>query len=267
MESNSEGKGNNLLNMAEFRNSIKSACLTIKKVVGQAICITEKFVIDYCMRWVVENYDSRHGKKKIPSQEPKNKQEVNTLSNVLQKLRYEIKRYQEENESLQSKVDLLSEQLDDAIQVRNEQIDLNNKFASDIESLQETLKSYSQKKVEEITRTQAIELNKPQEELVYKLYAEPDATGTMLRKVSSTENKYTLYELLLPARESMVCKFSVVNNEATPMYIEGRQMTLKACSIIEMSQNPQKIITVLPGVAVKENNNWVITEPAKIKLL
>ena len=102
---------------------------------------------------------------------------------------------------------------------------------------------------------------------VTELYAEPDATGAILRKISSSVTKYSLYKLTLSSPDDLICKFSLLNNEATSMYIDNREMALHACKVLEISSNPNSFETIEPGTAVKENSNWVVTSQAKIKII
>ena len=149
---------------------------------------------------------------------------------------------------------------------KEELIETNEFFASSIEDLQNTIKTLSFEQNTKIVNKIPNKVNEKIEQTKDSyLYAEPDATGTILRKISPKETKYSLFRLEL--LNEQVCKFYVLNNTATPMYINNRSISLLACQIVEVAPNPTKFEIVEAGTAVKNNNNWIVMEPAKIKIL
>lgn len=230
---------------------------------AKQICrVLDRLLIDIALRRFVENYDKRHIKNK--------KNVVDEAENQVYK---EIERLKIMNKDLLKQKNVLNEALKQYAQdkevllnEKEELIKTNEFFASSLEDLQNTIKTLSYEQNSKVVNKIPSKAN---ENIVLAknsyLYAEPDATGTILRKISQKETKYSLFKLEL--LNEQVCKFYVLNNAATPMYINNRSISLLACHIVEVAPNPTKFEIVEAGTAVKNNNSWIVMEPAKIKIL
>lgn len=230
---------------------------------AKQICkVLDRLLVDIALRKIVENYDSRHNKNKknvVAEIKKQDHNELERLQNMIKNLLVEKNALNETLEQYAQDKEVLSNE-------KNELIKTNEFFASSLEDLQNTIKTLS---FEQNTKIVKKVPSKADEKLVLPkdsyLYAEPDATGTILRKISPKETKYSLFRLEL--LNEQVCKFYVLNNATTPMYINNRGISLLACQIVEVAQNPTKFEIVEAGTAVKNNNNWIVMEPAKIKIL
>ena len=234
-------------------------CLLESKRAKQICRILNRLLVDIALRWIVDNYDRRHCKNKKNIGDEVKDQVVVRLQNMNKSLLEDKKALNEALEQYAQDKEVLSAE-------RDELIKINEFFVSSLEDLQNTIKSLSFEKKAKIVNEKScksdenIELSKNS-----NLYAEPDATGTILRKISANETKYSLFRLEL--LNEQVCKFYVLNNASTPMYINNRSISLLACQIVEVAPNPTKFEMVEAGTAVKNNHNWIVMESAKIKIL
>lgn len=252
--------------MSKKKVSLTDVCFAIYDIAKQTFCVIEQKTIDVVLRKIVENYDKRNGKfsksKNTDVDYIKLKKQFDSSNNLNNQLRERIK-------ILEDRIESISEDLKDASTIRDEVIQTNEMFAQEIQVLRDTMASFSRTKVETLQR----ENKHPQKEITSSetkigiLFAEPDATGAILRKPSISETKYSLYKLDISDSNDQLCYFSVLNNNATETYIANRNVSLLACQILEIASNPTSFVTVEPGTAVKENNNWVVASPAKIKIV
>ena len=230
---------------------------------AKQICrVLDRLLVDIALRRIVENYDRRHNKNKknvVDETENQVHNEPERLQNMIITLLKEKKALNEALEQCEQAKEVLSNE-------KEELIETNEFFASSIEDLQNTIKTLSFEQNTKIVNKIPNKVNEKIEQTKDSyLYAEPDATGTILRKISPKETKYSLFRLEL--LNEQVCKFYVLNNTATPMYINNRSISLLACQIVKVAPNPTKFEIVEAGTAVKNNNNWIVMEPAKIKIL
>lgn len=230
---------------------------------AKQICrVLDRLLVDIVLRKIVNNYDSWHNKnEKNVVAEAKNQ-----AHDELERLQNMIKNLLVENNALNETLELYAQEKEALSTEKDELIKTNEFFASSLEDLQNTIKTLSFEQNTKIVNNvpskanENIELAKDS-----NLYAEPDATGTILRKISANETKYSLFRLEL--LNEQVCKFYVLNNASTPMYINNRSISLLACQIVEVAPNPTKFEMVEAGTAVKNNHNWIVMESAKIKIL
>lgn len=230
---------------------------------AKLICrILDRLLVDVALRKIVVNYDRRHNKIKksvIVETQSYDYKELEKLQNMSKKLL-------EDNAKLNVALENSEKEKEYLINEMNELKETNEIFSDSIADLQNTIRTLSFEKNKKIVSDIP---NKTHENIELAkdscLYAEPDATGTILRKISVNETKYSLFKLEL--LNEQVCKFCVLNNAATPMYINNRGVSLLACQIIEVASNPTYFEMVEAGTAVKNNNNWIVMEPAKIKIL
>ena len=229
---------------------------------AKQICrVLDRLLVDIALRKIVNNYDSRHNKneKNVVAEEKKQ------VHNELERLQNMIKNLLVENNALNETLELYA-QKEVLSTEKDELIKTNEFFANSLEDLQNTIKTLSFEQNTKIVNNVPSKANENKElAKASNLYAEPDATGTILRKISANETKYSLFRLEL--LNEQVCKFYVLNNASTPMYINNRSISLLACQIVEVAPNPTKFEMVEAGTAVKNNHNWIVMESAKIKIL
>ena len=240
--------------MAKKEINIKDVCFAIYDMAKRTLFAIEKITIDIVCRKLVQYYDNKHGKKT-----KKTVEQVSTTQEIVEK-------HKEENEDLKNKLKALEKEilelksnLENVKYDRDEVIKTNEFFAQNIQELKGTIASFSRTKAATLKQEKPIDkvnigVNNPKP--LY-LFAEPDATGAILRKATTNESKYSLYKLNISESNEQLCTFSVINNDATETYIANRNVSLLACQILEIASNPLSFVTVEPGTAVKENNNWV----------
>ena len=230
---------------------------------AKQICrVLDRLLVDIALRKIVNNYDSRHNKneKNVVAEEKKQ------VHNELERLQNMIKNLLVENNALNETLELYAQEKEVLSTEKDELIKTNEFFANSLEDLQNTIKTLSFEQNTKIVNNVPSKANENKElAKASNLYAEPDATGTILRKISANETKYSLFRLEL--LNEQVCKFYVLNNASTPMYINNRSISLLACQIVEVTPNPTKFEMVEAGTAVKNNHNWIVMESAKIKIL
>lgn len=250
--------------MAKKKININDVCFAIYDMAKRTLNIMEKVTIDIVCRKLVQYYDNKHG---IETRNNVEQAEITTEA---------AEKYKKENKELKTKVSTLeveihdlNSKLEDAESVRDELIETNEGFAQDIQALRDTIASFSRTRAASFQqeKSYAQEVQSVKEPNGLCMFAEPDATGAILRKPSTSETKYSLYKLNISESNEQLCTFCVINNEATETYIANRNVSLLACQILEIASNPQSFVTVEPGTAVKENNNWVVASPAKIKIV
>lgn len=253
--------------MSKFKSNIRDACFAIYDMARWLFHWLERIGVDVACRNLVEYYDNKKGRTI---------QHTHVRNATLQ-IKEELDSCKEENRLLQKNIiDLngkirdLSNKLNDAETVRDELIETNEIFAQNIQDLHDTIASFSRTKAASLRQKEKEEVQETKNSKVEELsclYAEPDATGAILRKPTTSESMYSLYKLEISKSDEQLCTFSVLNNEATETYIANRNVSLLACQIIEIASSPTTLVTIEPGTAVKENNNWVVATPAKIKII
>lgn len=98
-------------------------------------------------------------------------------------------------------------------------------------------------------------------------FAQGDATGLWLRKVSTNISTEHLYKLTTKPGDSSTCTFSPILHHNASDVIANRSITLLACEITSIANVPTSIHIVEEGMATREGNRWKIIHKAKIKLI
>ena len=247
---------------------------------AKQICrVLDRLLVDIALRGIVENYDRRHNKNKKNVVD----ETENQVHNELERLQFMIKTLLGEKKALNEALEQCEQAKEVLSNEKEELIETNEFFASSIEDLQNTIKTLSFEQNTKIVNKIPNKVNEKIEQTKDSyLYAEPDATGTILRKISPKETKYSLFRLEL--LNEQVCKFYVLklkdskaeqaefflkefDNETAKAIIEGRQMHLVPACDIESSASPQKIILMKPGMAEKQGNSWFVKSKAQIRLV
>lgn len=243
-------------------NDVFFAIYDMTKKIFHAI---EKIIIDIVCRRLVIYYDNKYRKSKKCHNKELSSSNVDKAAEC-QEVNIKL---QETICTLNKEIEHLKNELADAIECRDEVIKTNEIFSKTIEELRNTTRSFSKTKAASLQQTEKPVQQKVlvKEAKISCLYAEPDASGAILRKTSTTESRYSLYKLNVSESNEQLCTFCVINNEATETYIANRNVSLQACQIIELSSSPTTFVNIEPGTAVKENNIWVVASPAKIKII
>lgn len=98
-------------------------------------------------------------------------------------------------------------------------------------------------------------------------YAQGDATGLTLRKVSATPTGEHTYRLQTLQGDSSTATFEPDIRHNAPDVIANRNTTLIACAIVGIASNPSSVKVVSPGRAERINNKWTVITKAKIELI
>lgn len=98
-------------------------------------------------------------------------------------------------------------------------------------------------------------------------YAEGDAMGLNLRKVSIQQTPYAIYEIITTPGDTTSAEFSPIVSSNEKETITNRNATLVACEILSIAPNATSISIVESGRAKMENGRWVVSRKAKIKLI
>lgn len=226
--------------------------------------VLERFFIDILLRSMVENYDKRHPCRNMSKV---SLEELKLSQQDLAKAQRASQNLLEQNKALINSLEEKNKEIENLVYENQELKETNEIFSNSIADLKRTIKTLSyeanQKIIKSVPPSKHSKEKTRTDDNVF--YAEPDATGTILRKVSPKENKFSLFKLKL--LDENVCNFSVLNNDATDMYIKNRSVSLLACQILEVAQTPKKFVTVDAGTAVRHDNNWIVMEPVKIKIV
>ena len=130
----------------------------------------------------MNNYDSRHNKneKNVVAEEKKQ------VHNELERLQNMIKNLLVENNALNETLELYAQEKEVLSTEKDELIKTNEFFANSLEDLQNTIKTLSFEQNTKIVNNVPSKANENKElAKASNLYAEPDATGTILRKISA----------------------------------------------------------------------------------
>lgn len=160
---------------------------------AKQICrVLDRLLVDIALRGIVENYDRRHNKNKKNVVD----ETENQVHNELERLQFMIKTLLGEKKALNEALEQCEQAKEVLSNEKEELIETNEFFASSIEDLQNTIKTLSFEQNTKIVNKIPNKVNEKIEQTKDSyLYAEPDATGIILRKISPKETKYSLFRL------------------------------------------------------------------------
>lgn len=219
------------------------------------------FLIDNLMRNIVSWYDERHLKATANS-ENKDKADYQRIEAIL-------KAKENECHGLQSQLDV---KRDENQNLKEQIIHLR----STLDGLKESCAKLQQdnsglKKKIGILKAEIDGLQKrclPESDVPSMIYfAQGDATGLWLRKVSTAMSIGHMYKLITKPGDTSICNFSPIKQDNMAEVIANRSVTLLACEIIGIAPAASAIEIIEDGVAALENNRWKVTHKAKIKLV
>lgn len=97
-------------------------------------------------------------------------------------------------------------------------------------------------------------------------YAQGDATGLYLRKLSTTRASEHIYRITTIVGDTTSATFEPCLDKDIQEIINNRNVTLIACEIMRINPNASSIQVCEAGKAKCENNKWKVTNKAKIIL-
>lgn len=97
-------------------------------------------------------------------------------------------------------------------------------------------------------------------------YAQGDASGLYLRKISTVRTSEHIYRIVTLAGDSLSAMFEPVVESNIQDIINNRNLTLIACEILRINPNASSIQVCEAGKVLCENNKWKVTNKAKIIL-
>ncbi len=97
-------------------------------------------------------------------------------------------------------------------------------------------------------------------------FAQGDASGLFLRKISTVRTTEHIYRIVTLAGDSLSATFEPVVNNNIQDIINNRNLTLIACEIVRIDPNASSIQVCEAGKVTYENNKWKVINKAKIIL-
>lgn len=217
-------------------------------------------LIDKFMRNSVEWYDQHHSKKSVL-----NTHDADQISSLNQKL----KESEREREAMQ---DRLLEEREKLRDVRIKFQSLETSFSalkSDFEALENNNRKLSNL-IETLNEQNSNLARKclPEDEIPsMTYYAQGDATGLYLRKLSTIKGEEQIYTLHTSPGNTHIAEFYPLIKGNVNEIIANRNLTLLACDIMGISQNPGSIEVISFGKAQFQNNKWAVINKAKIRII
>ena len=216
-------------------------------------------LIDNLLRSVVNGYDKRHpiSKKK----ESNNSEEVFRLNEkikTLQSIRSELERSISIHKSKESSLNRQKESILAEMKTKDNEISrLINEYSqmsSQISALQNENKRLLQRCLPETEIPSMI------------YYAQGDASGLYLRKLSTKKTSEHIYKIMTFAGDTTSAIFEPHIETNIQEIINNRNLTLIACEIMRIEPNASSVQVCEAGKAKWENNKWKVINKAKINL-
>lgn len=219
--------------------------------------------IDRALRSIVSWYDKRHPiannkRAKASStnrQDSLLKEEIESLNKTISKLKDTLKALKANNDILNKQIERLNYDKDS---LNNEIVNLQS----------ENMKVSSRAEYLEIANSDLMKRCLPENNIPSMIYyAQGDATGQNLRKVSTTKNSQHIYRIETIPGDTTAAIFEPDIDHNIQDTIENRNITLIACDILGIAPNASWIEVQEKGRASFRNNRWEVTTKAKIRLL
>lgn len=241
-------------------SALDSALKLIMDIYHRFIHFLGVLLIDNAMRDIVHWYDKRHPNLSQKSRQYKNEEakefvlQIESLNRSIASLNEDISILQTndkilsiENESLRENIKRAKEE---CAKVKNERDAVIERY--------NTLK-------EEISELRHRCLPKSEiPSMIY--YAQGDASGLSLRKISTTRTEQDLYKIMTIPGDACCALFEPIANANIQEVIFNRNVTLLACEIISIAPAASMIEIKERGKAIYQNNKWIVTSKAKIVL-
>ncbi len=97
-------------------------------------------------------------------------------------------------------------------------------------------------------------------------YGEPNAATLGFSKITAIQTERSLFRITTDAGNTTHATFDVINGIYTPRYIGNRHTALGICEITSIGDSCSRIDTLEPGIAVKQDGEWIIQRKVKIKI-
>lgn len=222
--------------------------------------VTGVLLVDRCMRSMVLWYDKRHSKPMQTTGEGNDSEikelygRIELLNNLKSKLEKNIMDLQETGEELSRENEMLKSRL-------NELNENNISLMKEMANMQCNIEGLYQE------NSQLQKRCLPVEEIPSMIfYAQGDASGLNLRKISTTKTQQHIYRISTFPGDTASAEFEPMADCDLAEVIANRNISLIACDIRSISPEPTTIVVLRKGRAVKVNNKWTVTNKAKIAL-
>lgn len=218
------------------------------------------FFIDLCMRSAVSWYDRRHPRSSQRKQQSDDRRvreltaQIDSLNSQIAAKRQQMAAVQEQNGRLTGQADQLRQELGRA----TEECRRHEALVSQLQAEAKSLKEQN----EHLLCRCLPESDIPS--MIY--YAEGDALGATLRKISPVRSAQHIYRLITRPGDTATADFVPEIPQNASEVIANRSVTLIACEILSIAPNASSVVVSAPGKAVLENGKWKVTNKAKIHL-
>lgn len=221
--------------------------------------ILGRLLIDYALRNIVRWYDKRH---------PHSRRKDTDYSQELIHLT-------EKNSSLQRTISELNNRI---VDLKSNVLAFNNQKEALLADLRK--KDYEISLIieeKEQMSSRISELRNENQKLLQRClpeteipsmiyYAQGDASGLNLRKISTVRTTDHIYRIVTLAGDALSGTFEPVVESNIQDIIDNRNLTLIACEIVRINPNASSIQVCEAGKVSCENNKWKVTNKAKIIL-
>lgn len=216
-------------------------------------------LIDNILRSIVHWYDKRHPNSK--KNESNNSEEIILLNERITTLHSRISVLESSVKILKTNESSLNSQKESALaEIKskdNELSRLMNEYKQLVSQISE-LRKENQKLLQRCL---------PETEIPSMIYyAQGDASGLYLRKLSTEKTSGHIYKITTFAGDTTSSIFEPYIETNIQDIINNRNLTLIACEIIRIEPNASSIQVCEAGKAKYENNKWKVINKAKIIL-
>lgn len=216
-------------------------------------------LIDNALRSIVHWYDKRH---------PNSKKKDSVCSYELLRLTEKISSLQSTISELDSRIDTLKSKEISLIRQRDTLLEDIRGKDNEISTLTEDNKLMILRHSELLKENQKL-LRRclPETEIPSMIfYAQGDATGLYLRKISIFKTPDHIYRIATNVGDTSSAIFEPYIESNIQDVISNRNLTLIACDIISIAPNASCIQVCEAGKVICENNKWKVISKAKIIL-
>lgn len=218
------------------------------------------FFIDLCMRSAVNWYDKRHPRSSRRKQQGDDRR-VSELTAQVDSLNSRIAAGRQQMEAVRTQNDRLAGQADQLRQELGRAAEECRRHEATVSQLQAEMKSLKEQNGH-LQRCCLPESDIPS--MIY--YAEGDALGATLRKISPVRTAQRIYRLTTRPGDTATADFAPEVQQHAAEIIANRSVTLIACEILSIAPAASSVVVSAPGKAVLENGRWKVTNKAKIHL-
>lgn len=216
-------------------------------------------LIDNLLRSIVHWYDKRHPNSK--KKEFNNSEEVihlneriTTLLRRISELESSVKILKANESSLKSQKESILAEIKSKDNELSRLINEHNQMISQIAELRNENQKLLQRCLPETEIPSMI------------YYAQGDASGLYLRKLSTERTSEHIYKMTTFAGDTTSAIFEPYLETNIQEIINNRNLTLIACEIMRIEPNASRIQVCEAGMAKCENNKWKVINKAKIIL-